>query len=593
MKTSLKSGLLIVALCTTQQACLMEDVSDEVLSSPEAAIASGYARGLIYNVDGEQYYLAGPMEDGARDDPGHYWRIKSDGTLEGRHYNTGPFGISKWWSSDAADGQLLYNVEGKIDTWTPEKAAAYAENGFVHYHHLVRVSDRMMHHSKVLWTKHIGQASFTLDGGDKPWLAHSVTPGVDKQFKPNAKFPYPAREKFIYVLGADVGADDHDFVAVVGTDPDDPATYSKITHRVDMPMLGDEVHHFGYNIFQNKLLVPGLFSGRLHVLDLGDDPARPVLESWNSDLTADSGYIVPHTVIGTPDGGYLLTMIGSNTATTAPGGLVKVDADARFVAPFGPSSNRDGDVTPPKYMYDAGINLLRNRMVTTTFGLPADVAPTITTTGLGNEVYVWDFKNQEVLQTVDLGAETGALEVRWVHDPGVPIGFTNTPGTSQIWRWHDTDLDGTYTFDVAIDLPPGSIPTDMLLSHDDKYMYIANWMGNNVMQYDISDPFNPIFVSQVTVPHAQMLRLSEDGTRLYVTNSLLSTWDDTEFPAGVIRNTNYGVFLIDINMHHGGMTLNNSFFVDFDSVQMKNSVGAARPHQVFLDPNTRMGFGDH
>src|SRR5690606_36125042 len=153
------------------------------------------------------------------------------------------------------------------------------------------------------------------------------------------------------------------------------------------------------------------------------------------------------------------------------------------------------------------INLIRNTMVSTAFGLPANVAPTITTTGLGNEVYVWNYKEQRVTQVVDIGAETGALEVRWLHEPGSTIGFTNAPGTSEIWRWEDEDLDGHYDFSAAISLPPFSIPTDMLLTKDDKFMYIANWVGNNVMQYDISDPFNPVLVDQVDLPHPQMMRL--------------------------------------------------------------------------------------
>jgi DNA-directed RNA polymerase specialized sigma24 family protein len=61
----------------------------------------------------------------------------------------------------------------------------------------------------------------------------------------------------------------------------------------------------------------------------------------------------------------------------------------------------------------------------------------------------------------------------------------------------------------------------------------------------------------------------------------------------VTRNTDYGLYLIDIDHENGGMTVNSDFFVDFDNVQKKNTVGAARPHQVFFDPNIRQGFGEH
>jgi selenium-binding protein 1 len=560
---------------------------------PGATYSHTFKRGLTYNVDGKDYYLHGVMENGVRDVPGHTWKKGNYGWIEGRHYNSGPFGMPKWWSSDADDGELLYEIWAKVDTWSEEKVAQYKSWGFTHYHELVGVSDKAPHPSKVMYLKHTAVTSFTLDGGNKPWMAHSVSPGIDYEFMPNIDVPYPPREELLYTLCVDQGGQDPDFIAVIGADPDEEEEYGQIIHRVDMPQMGDELHHFGSNIFQTRLLVPGLFSGRMHIIDIETDPKAPTLESWHGNLTADSGYIIPHTVVGTPDGGYMVSMIGSNTADTAPGGVVKLDSNANFVAPFGPPSNRDPSVTPPTYMYDIGINLLRNRMITTAFGLPAGVGGGINPAGLGNEVYVWDYKAQQVTQVVDIGASTGALEVRWLNEAGSPIGFTNAPGTSEIWRWDDTDLDGTYDFAAAITLPAGSTPTDMLLSKDDKFMYIANWTGDNVMQYDISDPFNPVFVSQVPVPHAQMMRLSPDNTRLYVTNSLLSTWDDTEYPAGVFRNTDYAMYLINIDHENGGMTIDQDFTIDFDNVQKKNTVGACRPHQTFFDANIKHGFGEH
>jgi len=38
---------------------------------------------------------------------------------------------------------------------------------------------------------------------------------------------------------------------------------------------------------------------------------------------------------------------------------------------------------------------------------------------------------------------------------------------------------------------PGLI-TDILLSLDDKYLYLSNWLHGDIRQYDISDPHNPI-----------------------------------------------------------------------------------------------------
>ena len=404
-------------------------------------------------------------------------------------------------------------------------------------------------------------------------------------------------EKYLYVACIDKGGKDPDFLAVIGVDPNDPSSFSKIIHRIDMRHLGDELHHFGYNHDQSALMVPGLFSGRIYIIDVSD-PRRPFIKTVNENLTKRSGYTIPHTIIGLPNGNNLVTMIGAKTASTAPGGLVEINGKTgEYVRTFGPPANRDFNKTFPKYMYDAGIKLEVNRMITTSFGLPKNIAPGITVKDLGTDIYVWDWKEQKVLQKVNIGKGTGALEVRWRSKQGSTIGYTNAPGSNEIWAWEDIDGDGHYHFKVVIKLPEGSIPTDMLLSKDDKFMFLGNWMGNNVQQYNIEDPFRPVLVGQVEIPYAQMLRLSPDQKRLYVTNSLLSTWDDTEFPKGVTRNNKYGIFLVDVDTEKGGMKLRpkNEFFVDMMKVQKKSTVGPARPHMMLFDPavNAKFGFGHH
>ena len=162
-----------------------------------AALASsggpgGFEHAPVFDVDGEDYYAAGVPDgdDGAFDIPGHYWQQAGPKQLVGKHFNTGPFGAPSWWSSDAPDGELLYVVHGIIDTWSPEKAERYAKRGYGHYHELISVADGTLHPTKVMWLKHTAVASFTLDGGPAPELAHEVTPGVDTEFIPNGMMPY-------------------------------------------------------------------------------------------------------------------------------------------------------------------------------------------------------------------------------------------------------------------------------------------------------------------------------------------------------------------------------------------------------------------
>lgn len=99
---------------------------------------------------------------------------------------------------------------------------------------------------------------------------------------------------------------------------------------------------------------------------------------------------------------------------------------------------------------------------------------------------------------------------------------------------------------------------DILISLDDKYLYLNNWLHGDVRQYDISNPLKPKLTGQLFLggvanraPNVrivkdleldyepkpvykngrrlegapQMLQLSLDGKRLYVSSSLYSPWD--------------------------------------------------------------------
>ena len=109
----------------------------------------------------------------------------------------------------------------------------------------------------------------------------------------------------------------------------------------------------------------------------------------------------------------------------------------------------------------------------------------------------------------------------------------------------------------AEELPPmlkgfGAVPllvTDIDLSLDDRFLYVACWGTGELRQYDVSDPRRPTLAGSVRIggvvkrtPHTdgkpfeggpQMIEISRDGRRVYFTNSLYSTWDTQFYPDGV------------------------------------------------------------
>ena len=74
---------------------------------------------------------------------------------------------------------------------------------------------------------------------------------------------------------------------VVDVDSTSPS-YGSVVGRVDLPNVGDELHHFGWNacsaalcpyaphpqLERRYLVVPGLRSSRIHIIDTKPDPQK-------------------------------------------------------------------------------------------------------------------------------------------------------------------------------------------------------------------------------------------------------------------------------------------------------------------------------
>jgi selenium-binding protein 1 len=406
----------------------------------------------------------------------------------------------------------------------------------------------------------------------------------------------PRQERFLYVTTIAQSPSDPDFIAVVGADPS-RKDFGTIVNRVDMPNVGDELHHFNYSLDRKRLVVPGLFSNRIHVFDISPNHWQMRLRAVNEQVPAVSGYAVPHGVMSMGRERLLAPMIGAANAETSPGGIVEInDRTGEFRGFFGPGPERDPGQLAPRYMYDFDMAHDFNRGISTAFGPPALCAPGIAPTCLGDEVAVWNLEREEVVQVASLGQHSGALQVRFLKTHGVRRAFINTPGTSAIWLADDDDEDGLFEFQEVLGASDGlSLPADILISNDQKYLYVTNWFGNTVQQFDITDPLHPVLKSTVQVPHANMLRLSKDNSRLYVTNSLLTTWDnDGSF--GPPRNTQYGIWLFTVSPGTGDLTSitsDGSAWVSFEQVQKKASVGPAGPHMMLFDPRIEPAPGEH
>src|SRR5688572_12000044 len=143
------------------------------------------------------------------------------------------------------------------------------------------------------------------------------------------------REKLLFVTCtyANTGVEKPDYLAVVDADPASK-TYSQVVHRLKMPKVGDELHHFGWNICSSchgkpgdrrYLIIPGLKSGRIHIIDARDPLAlkmHKVIEPEEIAKKADLS--APHTVHCLASGEVMLSMLG-NAKGDGPGGFLLLD----------------------------------------------------------------------------------------------------------------------------------------------------------------------------------------------------------------------------------------------------------------------------
>ena len=406
-------------------------------------------------------------------------------------------------------------------------------------------------------------------------------------------------EEFLYVALLRPGGERADSIAVVD------AGDGRVLHETALTNADDELHHFGWNRCssachgpdRSHLIVPGFRSSRIYILNVGDDPRRPTIEKVvePEELVAATGYTRPHTVHCMPGENVVISMLGDADGNGAGGFAV---LDARTFEVKGRWEN--GGERPP-FNYDFWYQPRKNVLVSSEFGEPNAYEPGFDLADVqagryGQRLHFWNLAERELEQTVDLGANgLVPLEVRWKHDPEAEAGFVGAALSSTIW--HFARPNGSWTAEQVIGIdgveqegwpfPVPALITDLVLSMDDRFLYFSDWLHGDLRQYDVSDPANPKLTGQLWLGGVlgkpnnaghdlnggpQMLQLSFDGRRLYVTNSLYSTWDDQFYPG--LRS-----WLLKVNCGpDGGMEVDPDFFVDF----YDRPDGPARAHEVRL-----------
>ena len=206
-----------------------------------------------------------------------------------------------------------------------------------------------------------------------------------------------------------------DALAVVDVE-EGSSTFGKEVGRVELQVAGDELHHFGWNacssalcpsaphphVERRYLIVPGLRSSRIYVIDTKPDPRNPrIMKTIAPDeVIAASGYSRPHTVHCGPDGIYVSALGGPDG--DGPGGIFMLDHDSfRVVGPW------EKDHGPQFFAYDFWWHLNHDTVITSEWGTPKMVEGGLIPEALlgkqyGKAIHIWDLASRQHLQRLEV-----------------------------------------------------------------------------------------------------------------------------------------------------------------------------------------------
>ncbi|HID05037.1 MAG TPA: selenium-binding protein, partial [Aigarchaeota archaeon] len=340
--------------------------------------------------------------------------------------------------------------------------------------------------------------------------------------------------------------------------------------------------------------IPGLRSSRIYIVDTKQDPRNPKLEKIISpeEVTSRTGYSRLHTVHCGPDAIYISALGGQDSE--GPGGILILDHYSFEV--LGRWEVSRGS----QYLaYDFWWHIAHDIMVTSEWTTPRYFENGVDLDALlagkyGNKIHFWDLAKRRHVEEAELSRDDRmVLELRPYHNPTELKGFVNTVVntkdlSSAIWLWFLEDGKWQVRKVIHIDPQPAeasdlpevlkpfkAVPplvTDIDLSLDDRFLYVSLWGIGEIRQYDVSNPFSPRLTGVAKLggiyhkakhPNGkhltgapQMIEISRDGKRVYVSNSLYSSWDNQFYPEGIKG------WLVKLNASpEGGLAVDENCFV--------------------------------
>lgn len=332
-------------------------------------------------------------------------------------------------------------------------------------------------------------------------------------------------------------------------------------------------------------------------------------------MLIDNDVSMPHSIHCLADGHVMISTLGDGRGN-AKGDFILFDQQFECAGTWTKGDKRAA------FGYDFWYQPKFNTMVASEWSSPNDIRRGFAAMRLskcGTHLNFYDWKEQTLRNSVDLGHDgVTPLEIRFLHNPNECQGYVGAATFSNLFHFERPDGSDEFVATKVVDIPQkrvegwmasevGGLMGDIVISMDDRYLYLNNWLHGDVRQYDITDRKHPkmvgkVFLGGVTVSDSgvkvlddkeeakqqdplvvkgkrlqggpQMLQLSLDGKRLYVSSCLYSSWDKVVYPKSITAG-GY-VVMMDVDTEKGGLKVNQDFLVDFAD----EPYGPTMPHEI-------------
>lgn len=362
-------------------------------------------------------------------------------------------------------------------------------------------------------------------------------------------------EKVLYVWTLPVG-EGRDYLALIDVNPAS-ATYGRLLKKVEVGSTGNEAHHMGFTDDRTRIWAASLNSDRLFIFDVSD-PMNPRLARTIEDVARLTGLSGPHTPYAIP--GRMLISMASGPDGAGPGGIAEFTNDGEFIAAH----------KAPNHPYETVIKPEFNRMITSSWVSQKTFMSPLAKWNpkdFSNTLLVWDLKSRRIVQ--ELKGDPIPLAARWMLKPGATYGYTISNAGDSLWMFRRQG-DGRFSYRKVADTGAGCGPGDLRQSPDDRYIYLSCVGRGEIQAWDISKPDRPRLHDTIQgLTQTNMLHVSGDGRRIYVSNSAISSID---------YSPNYRLDLVHVGSD-GRLKLDPYFRINFAAAPY----GPARPHDMLLN----------